>query len=83
MMPSVRIQADDLRAFITKLFHRLGMPEDDANTAAEVLVRAGLRGVMTHGIHNLNRIYVEQLRTGEANPRPQIRMVRESPITAL
>jgi L-2-hydroxycarboxylate dehydrogenase (NAD+) len=82
-MPSpIRLQADVLRAFIQEVFERLGVPCDDARTAADVIVRADLRGVETHGVNNL-QFYVDPLRSGRLNPKPEITVVRESPITAV
>ena len=77
-----RIRHTNLRAFIAELFQRLGLPQDDAWTAADVLVRADLRGVESHGINNLHH-YVDGLRAGRLNPRPQISVIRESSGTAL
>lgn len=71
-----------MRTFIAQLFQRLDVPAADAHTAADVLVRADLRGVSSHGINNLWQ-YVDPLRAGTLNPRPQISCVQESPVTAL
>lgn len=45
MSDRIRINADEMRTFIAKLFHRLGVPLADAQMAADVLVTADLRGV--------------------------------------
>jgi len=76
------IQADVLRSFLATVFGRLGVPAGDAAVAADVLVRADLRGVETHGVINLYQ-YIEPLREGTLNPRPHITLARESPITAV
>ena len=82
-MPSyTRIHADALRAFIAEVFQRLGVPSEDAWIAADVIVFADLRGVETHGVNNLP-YYVDPLRAGERNPRPNVRIVRDSPVLAL
>jgi L-2-hydroxycarboxylate dehydrogenase (NAD+) len=83
MTTTIRLRADALRAFTSELFQRLGLPADDAAIASDVLVRADLRGVETHGIRNLQKNYVDHFRAGRANPRPQIRVLAESPCTAL
>lgn len=82
MTVPIRIKADVVRAFIAELFQRLGVPRDDAWTAADVLARADLRGVESHGVNNLWQ-YVDLLRTGKLNPMPKITIVRQSPVTAL
>ena len=82
MTSSIRIKDTVARAFIAELFQRLGVPQDDAWIAADVLVRADLRGVESHGVNNLWQ-YVNPLREGTLNPTPHIRTVRESPVLAL
>lgn len=43
------VAADRLRPFVARLFVAHGVPEADAETVAEVLVEADLRGVESHG----------------------------------
>jgi L-2-hydroxycarboxylate dehydrogenase (NAD+) len=64
------------------LFQHLGVGWDDAQIAADVLVRADLRGVESHGVNNL-WLYVDPLREGRLNPTPDIKVVRGSPVLAL
>ena len=59
-----------------------GLPEKDAQTAAEVLVAADLRGIDSHGVSRLNS-YVEMIHKGHFNPRPDITVIRETASTAL
>lgn len=70
-----------LRDFSTRVFEWCGVPEEDARLAAEVLAGADLRGVDTHGVARLAQ-YFEMLALGRINPRPDVRVVRESPSTA-
>ncbi len=53
--------------------------------AAEVLVMADLRGVDSHGVVRLSPHgwYVKALRDGIVNPKPDIRIVQETPASAL
>lgn len=64
---------------------RLDATEDDAAATAEALVHADLRGVNSHGINMFthNRAYVPGLREGTVNPRPNRRVLHETPSTAL
>ena len=43
------VEAASLRALICRLFTAAGAPPEDAETVAEVLVEADLRGVESHG----------------------------------
>ncbi|MBX3011563.1 MAG: Ldh family oxidoreductase [Caldilineaceae bacterium] len=82
MSDRIRIPADEMRTFIAALFQRLQVPADDAQTAADVLVTADLRGVESHGINNLWQ-YTDPLRAGTLNPQPNITLPSETGVTAL
>jgi LDH2 family malate/lactate/ureidoglycolate dehydrogenase len=79
---SVHVNPDKVRSLIAGIFSHFGVPPNDALVAADVLVRADLRGVSSHGVNNMFQ-YVEPLRDGTLNPRPHITLVRDSPVTAL
>ena len=44
----VRVWSDDLQRTITAIFSAMGMPDDDAELAADGLVTADIRGCETH-----------------------------------
>ena len=60
----------------------MGCPEEQASTATEVLLSADLRGVDSHGVARLIG-YVRLWEAGRINPTPRIRVVHESPSTAV
>lgn len=78
----VRVNHEELRRFIAKLFAKLGVPEEDAEIVADNLVMADLRGVSSHGVQRTKR-YVLGIKKGVVNPKPNIRVLRESPVHAL
>ena len=78
----IRVDWRDLREFTATVFNRAGVPREDADTEAEVLVWANLRGVDSHGVLRIPW-YVENLDTGVMNPSPQIRVSKETPATVL
>lgn len=55
----------------TKALERIGVPADDAKITVDVLLRADLRGVSSHGIQRL-LMYIPRLRKGLINPHPKI-----------
>jgi LDH2 family malate/lactate/ureidoglycolate dehydrogenase len=57
----------------------MGVTQEDAELGADVLVATDLRGVETHGVSNMLRSYVQGYSQGSLNPRPDWRIVRESP----
>lgn len=73
--------SDHLREFSARVFQSFGVPGDDAELAAGVLASADLRGIDTHGVARLPQ-YVEMLDQGRINPRPDIRVIRQTPATA-
>ena len=50
---------------------------EQAIAIASNLIEADLRGVASHGVVRFP-IYVERLRAGVVNPRPNVRIVRET-----
>ncbi len=72
-----------LRRTVAQIFEKLGVTPDDAAVGADVLTMTDLRGVETHGVSNMLRMYVRHYRTGLLDPRPGWRVVRESPATAV
>src|SRR5215510_8727952 len=78
----VRIPAADLREFTKSVFIAAGVPSEDAALEAEVLVWANLRGVDSHGVLRIPA-YVEMISRGDMNPRPKIRIEKETAATVL
>ncbi len=76
------IHASHLRSFTEQIFRAIGCPEADAQLAADVLISADLRGVDSHGVARLAG-YVRLFDAGRLNPAPNIRVVHESPSTAV
>jgi L-2-hydroxycarboxylate dehydrogenase (NAD+) len=80
-----RVDYQKLKRFVGSAFQKLGVPTDDAEIAAAVLVMADLRGVDTHGVLRFSPTtwYVKWLREGSMTPTPNIHVVSESASTAL
>jgi LDH2 family malate/lactate/ureidoglycolate dehydrogenase len=78
-----RVDADSLAGFCRGVFGKLGVSKADARIVADVLVEADLRGIPSHGVARMRSFYVRRLQTGIMNPRPDVRIVRDTPVTAL
>lgn len=76
-----RIPAAPLRSFCIRAFQKLGVADQDALIAAEVLLASDLRGITSHGVAHLRR-YVNNLRTGLIVAQPQERIIAETHVTA-
>lgn len=68
--------AEHLRDFSERVFTYFGVPAQDAATASEVLSKADVRGIDSHGVARL-RTYVDMFMIGRLNPRPNIRIIRQ------
>ena len=79
---AVRVKEEPLRQTVTEVFRKMGVPEEDCKLATDVLVVADMRGVETHGVSNMLRSYVQGYTDGSVNPRPNWRIIRETPATA-
>lgn len=56
---------------VTGLFARRGLPIDRARTAAEALCHGDLAGFPSHGLFNLERLYLPLLDSGRCDPRAE------------
>lgn len=79
---AVRLRPDRLKDYTAQVLINVGMPADDAALVADSLVEANVRGVDSHGVLRLPN-YVEKLKTGGTRARPEIRIVRDGPATAV
>ncbi|RAK00044.1 LDH2 family malate/lactate/ureidoglycolate dehydrogenase [Larkinella arboricola] len=76
------ISVQQVKAFTKQVFLKIGFSEADADLATTVLVQADLRGVDSHGVARLAG-YVRLYDHGRLNPTPDIRVVHETPSTAV
>jgi len=72
----------DLSNFTKQVFLAMGCSEDDANQATDVLIKADLRGIDSHGVARLIG-YVRLWEADRINPKPEIKVVHETPSTAV
>ncbi|MFZ6009361.1 MAG: Ldh family oxidoreductase [Bacteroidota bacterium] len=71
-----------LENFALEVFKNMGCPDDQARTATGVLLNADLRGIDSHGIARLSG-YVRLWEANRINARPAVKIVHESPSTAV
>jgi L-2-hydroxycarboxylate dehydrogenase (NAD+) len=74
----VRIKREALEIFCQQVFQSLHLLEDDARTAAAVLVAADARGIPSHGVARLWR-YVNGLKTGVMLPNAPVEVLVDTP----
>ena len=73
---------ESLYRFAHSVFVHIGCNEESATLATEVLLRADLRGIDSHGIARLSG-YVRLWEKGRVNCAPNVALVRETPSTAV
>jgi len=72
----------DLYQFTHRVFVAMGCSETDATTASNVLLSADLRGIDSHGVARLSG-YVRLWQAGRINTKPNIKVIHETPSTAV
>jgi len=75
-------QADYLKHFTEEVFLAIECSPEEAALASTVLISADLRGVDSHGIARLAG-YVRLYDNGRLNPTPDVKVVYETPSTAV
>ncbi len=76
-----RYPIEHLSDFVIRVLRSFNVPEPDARQAATVLAAADLRGIDSHGVARLHT-YFDMLSLGRINPKPNIKILRESRSTA-
>lgn len=80
-MAHSKIPVQKLRLFTRQVFLSMGCTDDHANLATDVLIKADLRGIDSHGVARLAG-YVRLWEKERINSRPEIKIVHETPTTA-
>lgn len=83
MQEEKRVSEAELRRVVTSIFEKLGVSPEDAADGADALVMSDLRGVESHGVSNMLRIYVKRYQAGRLNILPGWKMVKETDATAV
>lgn len=81
-MSGQRYALEDLRAFALAMFEGHGLPADAARVVVDRMLDADVRGIRTHGLFRLVP-YCRRITAGGYNLQPDIRIVRETSVTAL
>ncbi len=71
-----------LRDFIIQIFEKIDCPTEDAQAIADVFIRAELRNLPSHGMIRI-KDYFQLWKAGRINTRPNVKVVHETPGTAV
>ena len=78
----VKISQSKLHEFITSLFNEVGVPKEEAKMVADVLMKAELRGIKSHGVSRIP-IYIKRLELGVVSTKSNLTILKETACTAL
>ena len=78
----VYINSKTLQNFMQDVFVGLGVPQEDANIIAEVLITSDLRGIDTHGIQRC-KMYYDRIKQGIYEVKTKIDILKDNQATAL
>ena len=76
------IPVDTLRNFIKDVLLGVGVPPDDAEVCADVIIASDIRGIESHGISRL-KYYYERIQKGQHQVITNFEVVREGLATAV
>ncbi|MGE5164446.1 MAG: Ldh family oxidoreductase [Sphingobacteriales bacterium] len=79
---ATRIPTTAVTGLIVDAMIKAGVPKHDAARISELMLEADLTGADAHGVFRLPQ-YVQRLKLGSTNPRPNITVNRSAPATAL
>jgi L-2-hydroxycarboxylate dehydrogenase (NAD+) len=78
----VLIDSKILESFMRDVFVGLGVPKEDAEIIADVLITSDLRGIESHGIQRC-KMYYDRIKQGIYESETKIDVIKEGPTTAL
>ncbi|MGB3153017.1 MAG: Ldh family oxidoreductase [Chitinophagaceae bacterium] len=81
-MPEQLFSYQQLFDFTESVFQKIGCSDEHAATAAKSLLSADLRGIDSHGVARLSG-YVRLWEVKRINARPEIKIIHETPSTAV
>ena len=72
-----------MNSFLTDAFVGYGVPRQDAELCADVLLESDRRGIESHGCNRFKPIYIDRIVAGIQKPVTKIDVLRETPTTAV
>lgn len=82
-MPNNIVDWKTITNFVTDAFVGVGIPREDAEICADVLLESDKRGIESHGVNRFKPIYMDRIKIGIQNPVTNFEVVRETPTTAV
>ena len=74
---------DLVNSFMIDVFEAYGVPREDAEICADVLVESDRRGIESHGCNRFKPIYIDRIERGTLLPVTELEIVKETPTTVV
>lgn len=81
-MKFYRVDSHKLSNLCREIFKGEGLDESSASDVTDLLIAADLRGVRSHGVIRVKK-YLDRIKSGGANKDADMKIVRETPVTAV
>ena len=81
-MENRRYDYKKLESLTVRIFQKLGFPQEQSESIANVLITSDLFGVTSHGLQRLN-MYFNNLKFGRIKIDAEPKIVRETPVSAV
>jgi len=79
---NVKVPVNTLIEFMLEALDAMGVPTEDAQIIADVIITSDLWGIRSHGIAHL-KMYHERMKKGLQLPKTNITVVKDTPTTAV
>jgi len=76
------VSVDKLKEIVSTIFEKNGLTKADSATMADSLLDANLRGMHSHGVLRVEN-YIKRIKLGGTDPHAEIKVIRETPISAV
>ena len=74
---------DVVTSFMIDVFEAYGVPREDAEICADVLVESDRRGIESHGCNRFKPIYIDRIERGTLLPTTNLEIIKETPTTVV
>ena len=79
----VWVDFDFIEQFMVDVFVELGVPIEDAEICADVLITSDKRGIDSHGVNRLKPMYYDRIKAGIQYPDAKYEIMRATSTTAV
>lgn len=83
MGDKIYISWDLIGSFMVSSFEKMGVPKEDAEICADILMESDRRGIESHGCNRFKPIYIDRIKAKIQKPVTKFEIIRETATTAV